>query len=86
MQSLSVSDHLVKTAFGFEIGPVLSAGYHGRRRRWDVTLNHGVQRCYLSLSTDEVVRLLRGLDIAEADIQRAIVIRPRRHSSSRKDG
>jgi hypothetical protein len=83
-QSLSVSDHLVKTAFGFEVGSVISAGYGGRSRRWDVTLYHGSQPCYLSLSTDEVVRLLRGLDIAEADVQRAIVIRPRRHT--RKDG
>jgi hypothetical protein len=96
MQSLSDSGRLVQTTslrgpkgprrgpLGFELGSVISAGYNGRRRRWDLTLNHGGQRCYLSLSTDEVVRLLRGLDIAEADIRRAIVIHPRRHS--RKDG
>jgi hypothetical protein len=84
MQSLSDSGHLVKTVSGFEVGSVLSAGYNGRSRRWDVTLDHLGQRCYLSLPTDEVVRLLSRLDIAEADIQRAIVIHPRHHS--RKDG
>jgi hypothetical protein len=84
MQSLFDPGHLVKTVFGFEVGSVISAGYHGRRRRWDVTLHHGSQRCYLSLRTDEVVRLLRCLDITEADIQQAIVIHPLRHS--RKDG
>ena len=84
MQSLSDSDRLVKTASGFEVGSVLSAGYNGRSRPWDVTLDHGGRRGHVALRTDEVVRLLRRLDIAEADIQRAIVIRPRHHS--RKDG
>jgi hypothetical protein len=84
MQSLSDSGRLVQTTFGFEVGSVISAGYNGRARRWDITLDHGGRRGHLALRTDEVVRLLRHLDIAEADIQRAIVIRPRRHS--RKDG
>jgi hypothetical protein len=84
MQSLSDSGRLVQTTSGFEVGSVLSASYNGRSRRWEVTLRHGGQRCHVAIPTDEVARLLRRLDIAEADIQRAIVIRPRHHS--RKDG
>jgi hypothetical protein len=83
MESLPDTDRLVQTTFGFEVGPV-TAGYNGRRRRWEVTLRHGDQRCHVTMLTDGVDRLLRRLGLDEADIQRAIVIRPRRHS--RKDG
>jgi hypothetical protein len=83
MQSLSDSGRLVQTTSGFKTGSVLSAGYNGRRRRWEVMLVHDGQWCHVAMLTDEVAQLLRRLDVDEEIIQRAIVIRPRRHS--RKD-